>query len=38
LNANGGIDDPKASLAIHDAELEIALNAIEAFVPTPAAE
>lgn len=33
LNANGAIDDPTTSLAIHDAELDIALNAIEAFVP-----
>jgi len=34
LNANGGIDDPHASLAIHDEELDIALNAIEAWAPT----
>jgi NAD(P)H-dependent FMN reductase len=33
LNANGGIDDPQTSLAIHDSELDIALKAIEAFVP-----
>jgi len=36
LNANGGIDDPKENLAIHNAELEIALKAIEVFVPTSA--
>jgi NAD(P)H-dependent FMN reductase len=33
LNANGGIDNPETTLAIHDAELEIALNTIEAFTP-----
>jgi NAD(P)H-dependent FMN reductase len=33
LNANGAIENPEESLAIHDAELEIALKAIEAFVP-----
>jgi NAD(P)H-dependent FMN reductase len=36
LNANGGIDDPEVSLAIHDAELKIALDAIAAFVPETA--
>jgi NAD(P)H-dependent FMN reductase len=34
LNANGGIDDPHTSLAIHDEELDIALKAIEAWTPT----
>jgi NAD(P)H-dependent FMN reductase len=34
LNANGGIDDPHVSLAIHDEELDVALTAIEAWVPT----
>jgi len=38
LNANGGIDDPETTLAIHDAELKIALDAIEAFVPAPTEE
>ncbi len=33
LNANGGIDDPHTSLAIHNDELDIALNAIEAWTP-----
>ena len=33
INSNGGIDDPQVSLAIHDAELEIALNTIESFAP-----
>jgi NAD(P)H-dependent FMN reductase len=33
LNANGTIEHPEESLAIHDAELDIALKAIEAFVP-----
>ena len=34
LNANGGIDDPHTSFGIHDEELDIALTAIEAWVPT----
>jgi NAD(P)H-dependent FMN reductase len=34
LNANGGIDDPHVSFAIHDEELDVALTAIEAWVPT----
>jgi NAD(P)H-dependent FMN reductase len=34
INANGGIDDPHTSLAIHDAELDIALKAIEDYTPT----
>jgi NAD(P)H-dependent FMN reductase len=34
LNANGGIDDPHISFEIHNEELDIALNAIEAWTPT----
>jgi NAD(P)H-dependent FMN reductase len=34
LNANGGIDDPHTSFAIHDEELDIALNTIETWAPT----
>ncbi|HEY1645968.1 MAG TPA: NAD(P)H-dependent oxidoreductase [Candidatus Saccharimonadales bacterium] len=33
LNANGGIDDPHTSFAIHDEELDVALKAIEAWTP-----
>jgi NAD(P)H-dependent FMN reductase len=33
LNENGAIDDPETSLAIHDAELDVALKAMEAFTP-----
>jgi NAD(P)H-dependent FMN reductase len=34
LNANGSIDDPHTSFAIHDEELDVALSSIEAWVPT----
>jgi NAD(P)H-dependent FMN reductase len=33
LNANGGIDDPHVSFAIHDEELDVALTAIEVWAP-----
>ncbi len=36
INANGSIDDPHVSLAVHDGELDIALKAIEDFVPKEA--
>jgi NAD(P)H-dependent FMN reductase len=33
LNESGAIENPETTLAIHDAELEVALSAIEAFEP-----
>ena len=36
LNEDRSIDDPETTLAIHDAELEVALKAIEAFTPETA--
>ena len=36
INANGSIDDPHTSLAIHNDELDVALNAIGAWAPAAA--
>lgn len=36
INANGSIDDPHTSLAIHNEELDVALKAIDAWAPAAA--